>query len=100
MSAQPPAQDRNNRAIVGWPAELLAEIATALSRRVAAALLTLSASAIETLADDKREMLLEAIQDTIAELPDDLSENNTASPNAAATVRKTLISGCTEQRSA
>src|SRR5262245_59301649 len=53
-----------------WPADLIAEVSAAPSRRVAAELFQLSQSAIDTLTDDEREALLEALQDILAELPD------------------------------
>jgi hypothetical protein len=53
----------------GWPAELIAEIAAAPSRRVAAALISLSQGAVDTLPDHEREALLAYLQDIIAELP-------------------------------
>jgi hypothetical protein len=60
---------------VGWPSELTTEISAAPSRRVAAALISLSQDAIDALAEDRRERLLEAIQDIIAELPADDSQS-------------------------
>jgi hypothetical protein len=54
----------------GWQLELVAEISAAPSRHVAAALVRCSASAIGTLPDGQRELLLAALQDVIAELPE------------------------------
>src|SRR5215831_15962771 len=55
--------------ILGWPAELIAEISAAPSRRVAAELISLSQDAIDALADGEREQLLQLLQHVIAELP-------------------------------
>jgi hypothetical protein len=54
--------------LTGWPAELVAEIAAAPNRCVAKRLVEASAGAIDTLSDDRRELLLSRLQDTIAEL--------------------------------
>ena len=55
--------------LTGWLAELLAEVSAAPDRRVAANLLALSADAVATLPEPRRELLLERLQDTIRELP-------------------------------
>src|SRR5262249_21213264 len=54
-----------------WPAELVAEVAAAPCRRVAAALIGCNQDALDSLPDHKREALLTELQDVIAELPDD-----------------------------
>jgi hypothetical protein len=58
------------RGLTGWPAELVAEIAVARNRCVAEHLIEASASAIDTLSDERRELLLSRLQHTIAELPE------------------------------
>jgi hypothetical protein len=57
-------------ALTGWPAELVAEVAAAPDRRVAALLILASGDAIAALPDDTRELLGTRLQDTLAELPE------------------------------
>jgi len=53
----------------GWPLELVANVAAAPDRAVAAALIELSRDAIDALPEPRRELLLTHLQDIIAQLP-------------------------------
>jgi hypothetical protein len=57
--------------VIGWPAELLQQLAAARSKTVARNVLGLSVGALDTLDEDAAEAFYAAATDTIRELPDD-----------------------------
>ena len=71
LNPQPPAHAQALPPVIGWPAELLQQLAAARSKTVARNVLGLSVSALDTLDEDAAEAFYVAATDTIRELPDD-----------------------------